>query len=211
MTTTLMKPPPGQVSEEEFRQFLDQYEGPALWELMDGEIRTMPEPSMLHELLVSWLMVALQNYLYRHNPFWTVHPRMLCSVDPLQNRRPDLAIVDLEAMEPSEQRQAVLADPPKIAIEVVSTNWKDDYQTKSALYAAFGIAEYWIVDFLLTRKNHPFLRNPEIEEPTLSIGLLQNNRYQWQRYTGNRRIVSPTLSDLDWSVDFMLNHYYPRP
>ncbi len=209
MIPTLIKPPPGKVSEEQFSQFLAEYEGPDLWEMIDGEIKTMPEPSMLHELLVSWLMVALQNYLHLHNPFWTVHPRMLCSLDPAQKRRPDLVVVDLEAIEQSEQRQAILTRSPKVAIEIVSTNWQDDYRTKASLYAAYGIAEYWVFDFLFTRKDHPFLRNPDIEEPTLSIGVLQNSRYQWQRYTGNRRIVSPTFPDLDWSVEFILNHYYP--
>jgi Uma2 family endonuclease len=32
-------------------------------------------------------------------------------------------------------------------VEVVSTNWRDDYGLKLADYEAMGIVEYWIVDF----------------------------------------------------------------
>lgn len=46
MTAALLKPPSGQVSNEDFEQFLWDYEGIERWELIDGVIRAMPEPSM---------------------------------------------------------------------------------------------------------------------------------------------------------------------
>ena len=36
----------------------------------------------------------------------------------------------------------------KLAIEVVSTNWQDDYLMKLGEYEKLGINEYWIVDYL---------------------------------------------------------------
>jgi Uma2 family endonuclease len=33
-------------------------------------------------------------------------------------------------------------------VEVVSTNWQNDYARKSEDYALLGITEYWIVDYL---------------------------------------------------------------
>jgi len=92
-----------------------------------------------------------------------------------------------------------------VAIEVVSTNWQDDYQTKAQLYAEFGIFEYWIFDFLLTLDNHPFFRNPDIKEPTISIGLLRGKSDQWQRYTGNNRIVSSVFPQLNLPVNLALD------
>lgn len=37
--------------------------------------------------------------------------------------------------------------PPPGVIEVVSTNWKDDYLTKLAEYEDLGVLEYIIVDY----------------------------------------------------------------
>ena len=34
-----------------------------------------------------------------------------------------------------------------LAIEVVSTNWRDDYRIKLNEYETLGIQEYWIVDY----------------------------------------------------------------
>ncbi|NEQ55869.1 MAG: Uma2 family endonuclease, partial [Leptolyngbya sp. SIO3F4] len=36
---------------------------------------------------------------------------------------------------------------PPLVIEVVSTNWRDDYLTKLAEYESLGVQEYWIVDY----------------------------------------------------------------
>ena len=35
-----------------------------------------------------------------------------------------------------------------LVIEVVSTNWQDDYAHKLVDYAILGIPEYWIIDYL---------------------------------------------------------------
>lgn len=36
----------------------------------------------------------------------------------------------------------------RLAVEVVSTNWRDDYHLKFADYEEMGIPEYWIADYL---------------------------------------------------------------
>ncbi len=36
----------------------------------------------------------------------------------------------------------------RLIIEVVSTNWQDDYGHKLADYERLGIFEYWILDYL---------------------------------------------------------------
>jgi len=35
-----------------------------------------------------------------------------------------------------------------LVIEVVSTNWRTDYDVKLSDYEAMGIREYWLVDYL---------------------------------------------------------------
>ena len=51
-------------------------------------------------------------------------------------------------------------------IEVVSTNWRDDYLTKLRDYEEIGIKEYWIVDYLALGGRR-YIGNPK--QPTISI------------------------------------------
>jgi Uma2 family endonuclease len=37
--------------------------------------------------------------------------------------------------------------PPSLGVEVVSTNWRDDYRIKLNEYETLGIPEDWIVDY----------------------------------------------------------------
>jgi len=106
MTAILARPPVGPVSEEEFSQFLAGYEGLDRWELIDGEIRAISEPSMLHELLISGLTFQLQFYLYQNNLSWIVRSQMLCRMGASQYRRPDLLVAAPETLAQSQQRQA---------------------------------------------------------------------------------------------------------
>lgn len=52
--------------------------------------------------------------------------------------------------EPLWKKESVitLGTSVKLAVEVVSTNWPDDYARKFEDYEAMEIAEYWIVDYL---------------------------------------------------------------
>ena len=47
-----------------------------------------------------------------------------------------------------------------LAVEVVSTNWRDDYFKKLGEYEGIGIPEYWIVDYLALG-GHKFIGNPK--------------------------------------------------
>jgi Uma2 family endonuclease len=44
---------------------------------------------------------------------------------------------------------AAFTEPIQLAVEVVSTNWEDDYEDKLDEYERLGIAEYWIIDYLV--------------------------------------------------------------
>ncbi|MUL36975.1 hypothetical protein BWI75_11615 [Gloeocapsopsis sp. AAB1 = 1H9] len=43
---------------------------------------------------------------------------------------------------------ALTEPPPLLVVEIISTNWRDDYLKKLADYEVLGIPEYWIVDYL---------------------------------------------------------------
>jgi Uma2 family endonuclease len=81
-----------------------------------------------------------------------------------------------------------------LVIEVVSTNWSDDYALKLEDYEAMGIPEYWIVDYL-GLGGRRYIGNPK--RPTLSVHQLINGVYQVKQFREGERIESPTFPDLN--------------
>ena len=116
--------------------------------------------------------------------------------------------IDRESWNRQTQTQAVLIEPPSVAIEIVSTNWEEDYRIKPLWYAAFGVRELWIVDPLFHLDRYPSKRNPKILQPTISIGqlvasqsILVENEYRFQSFTGSDRIKSEFFPNLNLTVD----------
>jgi len=201
MTSTLVKLPNQQITEAQFRQFLREYEGHELHELVDGWIKVMAEPSGEHESVRSLLYGELFLEIRQQRLNFEIHPKALCRLEKGDHRRPDLIVVDKTTWRRNTQSEAILKEPPILAIEIVSTNWEEDYIKKALWYAAFGVAEYWVTDLLLRIKDYPKRKHPNINIPTVSVGTLQNGEYQWQRFTGQDRIISPTFPNLNLTVE----------
>ncbi|WP_375468300.1 Uma2 family endonuclease [uncultured Nostoc sp.] len=94
-----------------------------------------------------------------------------------------------------------------LAIEVVSTNWRDDYYLKYAEYVRvasrreeMGIPEYWIVDYAALGGRN-FIGNPK--QPTISVCNLVDGEYQISKFRdsdacgGKLRIISQTFPELN--------------
>ena len=81
-----------------------------------------------------------------------------------------------------------------LVVEVVSTNWQDDYIKKVGEYELIGIPEYWIVDYL-GLGGRRFIGNPK--QPTISIYRLVDGEYEVSLFRGDDRIESPTFPELD--------------
>ncbi len=66
---------------------------------------------------------------------------------------PDVIVLDQTAIanEPRWKKESIITigASVRLAVEVVSTNWRDDYFTKARDYEEMGIPEYWIVDYLV--------------------------------------------------------------
>jgi len=191
---------------EEFLN-LDLPEGQE-YELIDGRISVMAEPSGEHENLRSELMVELRMESKRRQLGLLVHPKPVLLLGPKDTHKPDLIAINRDAWNRQTQSEAVLKEPPSIVIEIVSTNWEEDYRNKPLWYAAFGVRELWIVDPLFTIDRYPNRKNPKIEEPTISIGQLVSSRsilvereYEFQSFVGKQRIESRVFSDLEITVE----------
>jgi len=83
-------------------------------------------------------------------------------------------------------------------IEVVSTNWRDDYYKKLADYEAIGIPEYWIIDYAAIGARK-FIGNPK--QPTISIYQLIDGEYQVTQFRDTDIIVSPTFPELNLTAE----------
>jgi Uma2 family endonuclease len=86
---------------------------------------------------------------------------------------------------------------PMIVVEVVSPgepgtpNYDRDYVQKPAEYANRKIPEYWIVD-------------PATDRAWVRVGTLVNRVYQFQDFTGNQVIISPTFPGLTLTAEQIL-------
>ena len=94
------------------------------------------------------------------------------------------------------EKQSTLIYPQSIPliIEVVSTNWQDDYYNKIRDYETMGIPEYWIVDYAALG-GRKFIGNPKV--PTIFVCELIDGEYQMTPFRGADRIVSPTFLQLN--------------
>ena len=85
----------------------------------------------------------------------------------------------------------------RLIVEVVSTNWRDDYGYKLVDCEALGISEYWIADYL-GLGGRRYIGNPK--QPTLSVTQLIDCEYQVSQLRGNDRVLSSTFGPLNWTV-----------
>ena len=112
-------------------------------ELIDGTMITMEAPTVLHQALVTELVVRIRNHIRSGKGSCRVLPSPIDVV--LDNRnvlQPDIAVVCRR-----EQIRDKIYGAPDLVIEVVSpSSRKKDCQIKYLKYAQSGVREYWIVD-----------------------------------------------------------------
>lgn len=178
------------------------------YELVNGIVTPMSEPSGEHENLRSELLVELRLESRRCQLGLLVHPKPVLELGPKDTRKPDLIAINRDSWNRQTQPEAVLREPPSVVIEIVSTNWEEDYRNKPLWYSAFGVNEFWIVDPLFTVARYPKRKNPKIHEPTISIGQLVPSRsilvereYEFESFTGIDRVKSQFFPELDITVE----------
>ena len=88
-----------------------------------------------------------------------------------------------------------------LVIEVVSTNWHDDYGHKSVEYEAMGIEEYWIVDYRALGAVR-YIGKPK--QPTITICKLIEGEYQTEKFIKSDRLKYNIFPELNLSIDSVL-------
>jgi Uma2 family endonuclease len=173
------------------------------YELRDGEILEMPKPRGKHSEIAGSISGQLYLEVTRLGLQYSI-PResIVKSIDGKSGYEPDVIVLDKEllAQEPRWETESIITQGSSIrlAIEVVSTNWQDDYAIKQIAYQALGIQEYWIVDYLgLGGRN--FIGHPK--QPTISVYYLVDGEYDLHQFRSSELIQSPTFPDLELSID----------
>lgn len=116
-----------------FEEFLDFDDGTYnIYELVAGKVVPMSEPSGRHESIRTFILIEF-GFEIRHRKLnLEPHSNILCKLDKRDGRRPDLIVMDKDRWAAATQIEAALFVPPEMAVEIVSTNWEEDYQKKAA-------------------------------------------------------------------------------
>ena len=193
---------PKLVNFEEFVEWLP--ENSALrYELHNRDIVEMAQPVGEHEEVISFLAVEIPVEIKRLGLPYGI-PRQVIVRPPEKDSGyfPDVLVVNRANLvnETLWQKQSVLSLGASIplVIEVVSTNWRDDYYLKYADYEEMGIAEYWIVDYAALGGRN-FIGNPK--QPTISVCNLVDGEYQILKFREDDRIVSQTFPDFNLTAN----------
>lgn len=191
-----------------FNEFIEWYPNDGKrYELHKGVIIEMPPPTGEHEKVVGFIAHKLTVEFDRMNLPYTIPKTALVKTPSAESAySPDVLLLNLDNLdnEPLFQKQSTvsLAASVPIVIEVVSTNWRDDYYNKLRDYEEMGIPEYWIADYaaLGARK---FIGNPK--QPTIFVCELVDGEYQMTAFQGNTAISSPTFPQLNLTAQQIFN------
>ncbi len=183
-----------------FDKFIEWYPDNGIrYELHKGVIVEMPPPLGEHENVIGFLVgqIALQ-YLQKGLPYRIPKTGLVKTPDNDSTYSPDIVLVNHDNLvnEPLWKKQSTLIQPESIplVVEVVSTNWRDDYHDKFGDYEEMGIPEYWIIDYAALGGKR-FIGNPK--QQTITICELVDGEYQTTQFQGNQAIVSPLFPDLN--------------
>ena len=187
--------------EEFLDWYPDGYEG--RFELHDGEIVKM-QPTGTHEQVAGFLALELGVEIKRLNlPFFIPRQGLIKAIDSDKSAYiPDVMVLDSNALENEslwKKRSTITQGTSiKLAIEVVSTNWRDDYLMKLGEYEKLGIAEYWIVDYL-GLGGRRYIGDPK--QPTILVYHWVEGEYMVNLFRGQDILRSPTFPELNLTAE----------
>ncbi|MBF2006201.1 MAG: Uma2 family endonuclease [Chlorogloeopsis fritschii C42_A2020_084] len=194
---------PKQITFDEFIEWLPE-SSEVRYELHDGVIVEMPKPTGQHSNVTGFLIEELVLAIIQigKRGIWTIPRESIVKPASESGYEPDIIVLNQQALS-SEHRwenESIIENPAsvKLIVEVVSSNWRDDYYKKRADYEEMGIPEYWIVDYGALG-GRAFIGNPK--QPTISVCQLVEGEYQVSQFRQGSRIQSPTFPELNLTAD----------
>jgi Uma2 family endonuclease len=197
MTQAILKP-------VTFDEFIDWYpeNSENRYELHNGAIVQRHKATGKHSEVAGFLVAELNFEIRRLGlPYFLPKECVVKADNELSGYEPDAIVLDRQRTdsEPRWKKESIITmgSSVRLIVEVVSTNWRDDYGYKLVDYEALGISEYWIADYLGIGGRR-YIGNPK--QPTFSVYQLIDGEYQVSQFRGSDRVVSPTFGQLNLSV-----------
>lgn len=176
------------------------------YELRRGVIIEMPKPRGQHSRLAGDLAYDLGTIIRQTNQPYFIPKECIIKISNDTGYEPDIIVVDEIAIadEPRWEKESLITSSQsiKLVVEVVSTNWRNDYLIKLADYETLGIQEYWIIDYLGIGGRR-YIGSPK--QPTFTVCNLVNGEYELQQFRGNDPIISPLFPQLSLTVNQICN------
>ncbi len=197
MTQAILKP-------VTFDEFIDWYpeNSENRYELHNGAIVEMPKATGEHSEVAGFLCLKLGIEIERLGlPYFVPKECVVKADNERSGYEPDAIVLDRQGTnsEPRWKKESIITmgSSVRLIVEVVSTNWQDDYGHKLVDYEALGISEYWIADYL-GLGGRRYIGNPK--QPTFFVHHLVDCEYQISLFRGSDRIMSPTFPELNLTV-----------
>ena len=189
---------PKLVTFEEFVDWLPENSG-VRYELHNGDIVEMAQPVGEHEEVKGFLARKVTVEFDRLDlPYFMPNQVIVRPPEKDSGYFPDVLVLNRANLENEKlwKKESTVSSGASIplAIEVVSTNCRDDYYLKYADYEEMGIPEYWIVDYAALGGRN-FIGNPK--QPTITVCNLVDEEYQISKFRDSDRIVSQTFPELN--------------
>jgi Uma2 family endonuclease len=196
-------PEPQLITLEKFLDWYpDGYYG--RFELHNGVIVKM-QPTGTHEQVAGFLTLEIGFEIKRLNlPLFIPRQGLIKALSSEQSAYiPDVMVLDNNSVsknEPMWKKRSTITQGSsvKLAIEVVSTNWQDDYLIKLAEYEKLGIGEYWIIDYL-GLGGRRYIGVPK--QPTISVYHLVEGEYIVNLFRGQEGVRSPSFPELNLTAE----------
>jgi Uma2 family endonuclease len=160
------------------------------YEIMDGSLLMAPSPDMWHQDWLSNLHFLLRLYLDKKKLGRVFIPPFDVVFDSENTVQPDLIFVASANLGIIEQR--AIFGAPDLLVELLSpSSISRDRRDKKALYARFGVKEYWIGD---------------PANMTMEILTLRDGRYQpYCTATEKGKLTSKVLPGLELNLAEILS------
>lgn len=185
-----------------FDEYLREYpQGEGFFELVDGELVKM-EAIRAHKNISRFLVKMFDKESERLGLDYIVDKdiviRTVNRLGKERGRIPDVSIVQASLWNNNVIAYGAVTEPLELAVEVVSTNWEDDYIDKLEEYETIGIKEYWIVDYL-SIASRSYLGNPKV--PMVFVYQLKEGKYECKSFKNNEEIISSIFPELKLTVE----------
>ena len=173
------------------------------YELHNGVIVEMPLGTGDHSEVMGFISGEINFEIRRLQlPYFIPGDCLLKPVRDEAGYQPDVIVLDRTALanEPRWKKESIITmgSSVRLAVEVVSTNWQDDYLVKVADYERLSIPEYWVVDYAALGGRR-FIGNPK--QPTISVYQLVDGEYQISQFRGNDIVESLAFPELRLTVE----------